>query len=272
MNLTTDAAFTAIHNPNVTTSGTDATGTITMTSLSQLNNMGNPQYVPATWPVVLRTSLPGTVTMKNQDNTNFATRHYINMYLPYDAPQGLAKPTDMKLEGEYLEQTLSTSQHIMVFGLPFKDHANGSDAESSHHEYDPTKRVGFYTNDNWNREGYSDYKAHAANYPSTATVAADDQRSNIYVYHNKAYLPYTLPSPSRQTTRAYVVALFDGEEPEDHTIDDDVTGRNVPWPCEVYDLQGRRVAENETPATLRKNHPALSKGVYIFGGLKVVVK
>ena len=272
MSLTTDAAFTAIHNPNVTTIGTDATGTITMTSLSQLNNMGNPQYVPATWPVVLRTSLPGTVTMKNQDNTNFATRHYINMYLPYDAPQGLAKPTDMKLEGEYLEQTLSTSQHIMVFGLPFVDHANGTDNDVNHHEYDPTKRVGFYTNDNWNREGYSDYKAHAANYPSTATVAADDQRSNIYVYHNKAYLPYTLPSGSRETTRAYVVALFDGEEDEDHTIDDDVTGRNVPWPCEVYDLQGRRVAENETPATLRKNHPALSKGVYIFGGLKVVVK
>lgn len=273
MSLTTDAAFAAIHNPSVTTSGTDATGTITMTSLSQLNNMGNPQYVPATWPVVLRTSLPGSVTMRNQGGADFATRHYINMYLPYDEPQGLAQPTDMKLKGKYLEQTLSTSEHIMVFGLPFKDHTNGTDDVASHHEYDLTKRVGFYTNDNWDREENSDYKAHATNYPSSASVAADGQRSNLYVYHNKAYFPYTLPSGSRKATRAYIVALFDGDEaPEDRPIDEDVTGRNVPWPCDVFDLQGRRVAENETPATLRKNHPALRPGVYMFGGRKVVVR
>ena len=273
MSLTTDAAFAAIHNPSVTTSGSDATGTITMTSLSQLNNMGNPQYVPATWPVVLRTSLPGSVTMENWDGSDFATRNYINMYLPYDEPQVLAQPADMKLKGEYLEQTLSTGEHIMVFGLPFKDHANGTDNDVAHHEYDPAKRVGFYTNDNWYREENSNYKAHATNYPSSASVAADGQRSNLYVYHNKAYFPYTLPSGSRKATRAYIVALFDGDEaPEDRPIDEDVTGRNVPWPCDVFDLQGRRVAENETPATLRKNHPALRPGVYMFGGRKVVVR
>ena len=47
---------------------------------------------------------------------------------------------------------------------------------------------------------------------------------------------------------------------------------DTPWPCDVYDLQGRRVARNETPATLRHNHPGLPKGVYIFGHLKVVIK
>ncbi|MBR1687600.1 MAG: T9SS type A sorting domain-containing protein, partial [Prevotella sp.] len=42
-------------------------------------------------------------------------------------------------------------------------------------------------------------------------------------------------------------------------------------PCAVYDLQGRKVADRETPETLRQNHPNLPKGVYIFGGRKVIV-
>jgi hypothetical protein len=47
---------------------------------------------------------------------------------------------------------------------------------------------------------------------------------------------------------------------------------DVPWPCDVYDLAGRRVASQETPATLLKNHPNLTKGVYIFGGRKMIIK
>ena len=269
---TTDAAFTLTTEPR-------DNSTVTMNAVSQLNNMGNAQYVPATWPVIIRSSLPGKVDLKNEDTGLYATRHYVNMFLPFDAPQNVDKDA-IKLQGEYLERTLTNDyisgiedKNIMVFGIPFLNHANGADSEVTHHEYDENKAVGFYTNDNWYREEYSNYKAHADNYPSTATVATDGQRSNLYVYHNKAYLPYTLPSPSRETTRAYIIAFFDGEEaPEDRPIDEDVTGRNVPWPCDVYDLAGRRVAENETPATLRKNHPALRPGVYMFGGRKVVVR
>ena len=48
--------------------------------------------------------------------------------------------------------------------------------------------------------------------------------------------------------------------------------KKTPWPCDVYDLSGRKVATHETPQTLRQNNPGLPKGVYIFGHTKVVVK
>lgn len=283
---TTDAAFT------LTNDATANTGQVTMQSLSQLNGMGNPQYVPAAWPVILRTNRPNSVKLMNQPvgealAKEYATRHYVNMYLPYSEPQtGLEdEKATIKLRGEYLERTLDdtymrtkegndeytlTGKSIMVFGIPFVNHTVGSaDEDVAHHEYDAYKRVGWYTNDNWERENYSGYKAHAASYAAagtTGTVATDAQRSNLYVYHNKVYYPYTL-KPA--TAREHIVALFD-EEPDGD--DGGISGGDVPWPCDVYDLAGRRVAENETPQTLRKNHPALPKGVYIFAGRKVVVK
>jgi hypothetical protein len=59
---------------------------------------------------------------------------------------------------------------------------------------------------------------------------------------------------------------------EDKQIDDGITDQEQnPWPCDVFELQGRRVGHNETPETLRKNHPNLPPGIYIFGGKKVVV-
>ena len=245
---TTDAAFTFTGKTD------ESTSQVTMSSVSQMNNMGNPQYVPATWPVILRTSLPSKVELKNQDGSDYATKHYVNMYLPYDAPQEVDKK-DVKLQGEYLEQELSagSDKTVMVFGLPFKAHT-GVGA----HEYDrEEKQVGFYTNENWTREADNAYEA-------TARTAADNQRNNKYVYHNKVYYLYSSPAPARR----HIVAIFDGvDEPIDV-----VDRQDVPWPCDVYDLQGRRVAENETPGTLLKNHPALTKGVYIFGGRKVVVK
>lgn len=255
---TTDAAFTLTNDARANK------GTVTMQSVSQLNGMGNPQYVPAGWPVVIRTNLANSITLKNQDGTDYATRHYVNMYLPYTTPQtGLDdEKATIKLRGEYLERTLTNSyidgiesQSIMVFGIPFKAHT-GEGA----HEYDrDTKQVGWYTNENWARESHSDV---------TANTATDGERNNNkYVYHNKVYYPFTPISSARK----HIVAIFDDLDEEEQPIDITNTS-DVPWPCDVYDLAGRRVAENETPATLLKNHPALSKGVYIFGGRKVVVK
>jgi hypothetical protein len=264
---TTDAAFT------LTNDATANTGQVTMQSLSQLNGMGNPQYVPAAWPVVLRTNRPNSVKLMNQPvggtpATEYATRHYVNMYLPYSEPQtGLeTEKAAIKLRGEYLERTLSNSNYdgiegetptksIMVFGIPFKAHT-GEGA----HEYDREhKQVGWYTNHNWKREDASD---------ATARTATDAQRSNLYVYHNKVYYPYTL-KPA--TAREHIVALFD-EEPDDRDPLYNSVTDDVPWPCDVYDLAGRRVATQETPATLLKNHPNLTKGVYIFGGRKMIIK
>ena len=245
---TTDAAFTMVREM------TGTSGTITMPSVSQYNGMGNPQYVPATWPVVIRTNKAG--------NWSEGSKHYVDMYLPYTTPQTVSKADlNDKMKGEYLERTLNNtympeveSKTIMVFGLPFASHA------TDHHVYDDTKRVGWFTNDNWAREAEPTYDA------STAT---DAQRNNKYVMHNKVYYVLT-PSGS---SRDYVIALFDEEgEEDDKPIQESVGNRNTPWPCRVYDLQGRLISERESPETLLINHPSLQPGVYIFGDRKVIVK
>ena len=146
----------------------------------------------------------------------------------------------------------------MVFGLPFKAHA---DADA--HKYDrENKQVGWYTNENWAREEHSD---------ATARTATDGERSNFYVYHNKVYYPYTpIGSGAKQL---HVIAIFDDMElPDPEDPETQQASYSTPWPCDVFDLQGRRVAEMETPETLRRNHPNLPKGVYIFGHKKVTVK
>ena len=115
--------------------------------------------------------------------------------------------------------------------------------------------------DNWARESNSSV---------TANTATDSERNNKYVYHNKVY--YVLDQPyAAPTSRRHVIALFDEEDEEEDDPYINIVTDDVPWPCAVYDLSGRRVADNETPATLRHNHPGLPKGVYIFGGRKVVV-
>jgi hypothetical protein len=165
----------------------------------------------------------------------------------------------------------------MVFGLPYVEHVLGTDANEAHHEYNSNKQVGWYTNDNWWREDYSGYKAHSGSYSaataSPGTVATDAQRSNLYVYHNKVYYPYDkiTSTPARE----HFIAIFDDEfdmEQEDKPIDKSVGKKHTPWPCNVYDLQGRLIAEDETPETLRRNNPSLKPGVYIFGTVKVVVR
>ena len=265
MESTVDAAFTLTRTP--------AEGNVTLQSVSQLNGMGNPQYVPAGWPVILRTNKDTSITLKNQDATTYATRNYINMFLPFDAPQ-VVDGSSIKLEGSYLERMLTVAdlhdaaalndKTIMVFGLPWTAAAHAS------HEHDATKSVGFYRNENWAREYYPAYKAHASLYPGTATEAADGQRSNKYVFHNKIYYVYDKAYDGGSPAKPRIEVIFD--DGEDEPEEPEIITNDTPWPCDVYDLQGRRVARDETPMTLRKNHPGLPKGVYIFGHKKVLVK
>lgn len=276
---TTDAAFTLTKDP--TEWGTTTTPSrVTMASVSRLNEMGNPQFVPANWPVVIRSGNPGTASLKNQDDTDYATRHYVNMYIPNVTPSSIPSAlSEITLKGQYLEQTLTSTElgadpatkTIMVFGLPFV----GGSSHSSH-EYNENEQVGWFTNDNWAREDASGYKAHTGSYAATGTtgtVADHTQRSNKYVYHNKVY--YVLNS-SYSAPAKFNVAIFDDEgdwdEEDDKPIKESVGNKNTPWPCRVYDLQGRRIAEHESPETLLINHPSLEPGVYIFGDRKVIVK
>ena len=274
---TTDAAFTLTKDPEAwgTTTAPDK---VTMASVSRLNEMGNPQFVPANWPVVLRTSdASNKVKMVNEGHTEESPnvyineRHYVNMYIPNVTPTVIEGAlTDIKLSGQYLEQTLSegSDKTIMVFGLPFEGLASHTS-----HEYNTNQQVGWFTNDNWEREAYWQLKAHTGSYAATGTtgtVATDSERNNKYVYHNKVYyvLNSAPPTPSR-----FNIAIFDDEEePEDEPIQETVTKKNVPWPCRVYDLQGRLIADKESPETLLINHPSLQPGIYIFGDRKVVVK
>lgn len=280
---TTDAAFTLTNEARANTT------TVTMQSVSQLNGMGNPQFVPAGWPVVIRTNLPDSITLVNQGNpaSVYTKRYYVNLYLPNVTPiSGLDdEKATILLRGEYLERTLDNSyisgiedKTIMVFGLPFADHDN------THHEYArTTKQVGWYTNENWKR-GYGEGSiigesgdqpttndgTAAASFLATARNAVDVQRSNFYVYHNKVYYPYTKKNEGAK--QLHIIALFDGVELEPEDPENHQSSESTPWPCDVFDLQGRRVAENETPETLRHNHPGLPKGVYIFGHKKVTIK
>ena len=275
---TTDAAFTLTKDPE--SWGTTTTpDKVTMTSVSRLNEMGNPQFVPANWPVVLRTSdasnkvkLVNVGHTEESPNVYIDERHYVNLYIPNVNPTTISGALDdIKLSGQYLEQTLSegSDKPIMVFGLPFE----GLGSHSSH-EYNTNHQVGWFTNDNWARETDPQLKAHTSSYAAagtTGTVATDNQRSNKYVYHNKVYYVLNSPSP-RPAPARFNIAIFDPSDDEDDDPYIDEVTDDVPWPCDVYDLSGRKVATNETPATLRINYPGLAKGVYIFGGRKMVIK
>ena len=289
---TTDAAFTLTKDPASTEWGTTAEPKkVTMSSVSRLNEMGNPQFIPAAWPVVIRSGNSKSVTLVNQGHTEgspkvYVTKSYVNLYIPNVTPTVISTAaSEIKLKGQYLEQKLTSAElgaepdtkTIMVFGLPFEPAGNGGVSHNSH-EYDTKQQVGWFTNDNLAREDASGYKAHEDSYAATGTtgtVADHTQRSNKYVYHNKVY--YVLNSSySGSAPSKFNVAIFDDEgdwdEEDDKPIKETVGNKNVPWPCRVYDLQGRRIAEHESPETLLINHPSLEPGVYIFGDRKVIVK
>lgn len=256
LNSTVDVAFTLLGEPN------EVSKTLRMGSVSTINNMGNPQFVPASWPVIVRTANPkggtkkeesdGTVTWTPRTLDDGTTgKWYTELYLPNSQPTVIAdNGINPNLRGQYLEQQLTDGTadgSVMVFGLPYKDGKGGHKYDRTDSEYG---RVGFYKNDNWWRDN-----------------TEDDQRSNLYVWHNRVYYVHGAGSPAPQV----LGVVFDDEDEEDPNIQDELKP-NVPWPCDVYDLQGRKVATDETPQTLLKSHPTLLKGVYIFGGRKVIVK
>lgn len=299
---TIDVAFTNINaNP--------MPRSLRLSAVSLLNNTGNPQFIPAGWPVVIRTSKPERGVWMNwnsstkecvTDGDASKYPYYIELDLPNAAPTVIADNfSKIRLYGEYLEKKLTNDEidntildrtgvaptwtegrDVMVFGLPFVETGDNSTTvgATSWYAYQAESAVGFYSNENWYR-GHLTSTAKTTNdateetaHLATARNATADQRRNKYVYHNKVYLVYDATQGTAEA-RPGVVALFgDEEEAEERPgIQEEVT-RRQPWPCPVYDLQGRRVAENETPQTLLQNHPQLTPGIYIFGGHKVVVK
>lgn len=296
---TVDAAFT-------NTNETPAPKSITLKSVSQLNNMGNPQFIPAGWPVVLRTSQPVTSITK-EDGTSMVSEPHVNLFLPNTTktsiPESEAK---IKLYGEYLEKTLTAAeielefgvaeanQNIMVVGLPFKATGAGNnvfginDYSGEWYAYNTTSAVGFYTNENWQR-GYfvanaapngvatqalfdaasADVKKVVDNtHWAKARTATNAQRDNKYVYHNKVY--YVFNKSSAPVKGDYFYFLFDDEE-EEQEPEEQLSEEQPAVPrYGVYDLSGRMIRTKEAVmnGTWRRN---LKPGVYIVNGRKMTV-
>ena len=320
---TTDAAFTNVREA-------PAPYAVQLTSVSQLNNMGNPQFIPAGWPVVIRSSSPVT-TITKEDGSTVASAPHVDLYIPNDVPTSIPESYErIHLYGEYLEQTLTEAhitertndaaknaairttiadgrQNVMVLGLPFMQESykstwneSGNLGSPAYYAYNEDGAVGFYTNENWHRGYWTDDSeltetASAATADAFALLSQADkgkkeqshwttarnatfaQRSNKYVYHNKVYYVHDYDTSEAAPAKPRLVLLFDDEPetpdtPEEPEEPDALNTTDRPWPCDVYDLQGRRVARNETPEGLRRNHPGLPKGVYIFGHKKVIVK
>ena len=321
LSSTVDAAFTLDAAPKE--SSTAGEQNITLRAVGQLNNMGNPQFIPAGWPVIVRTSSPKTGTVPSvsgkESGKEDTPRHYVELFLPTNTPTTISEGKDKidaaGLRGSYLERTLtgsevgtitdntateeggyySTSKAVMVFGQPFSQEGgvnNTKTGAQSYYTHAENTTPGFYTNENWWRGHYDETMVSATSNDGTLSTAflanshgtdtaTKQQRSNLYVYHNKVYYLYTIGSGEGEAPR-YIKVRFDGdpevempdeqpEEEEEETLEDGLT-HQTPWPCDVYDLTGRKVATHETPQTLRQNNPGLPKGVYIFGHRKVVVK
>ena len=310
LNSTIDVAFTNIKADPMPYS-------ITLSAVSQLNGTGNPQFIPAAWPVIIRTGKPKTGKWMEYETLGDTTRventantfKYVELNLPNRKPTSVPEGKQkIKLYGEYLEKELAdgyidavtgqsswSGRNVMVFGLPFTEDGtettwsdiSGENGSMDYYTYETSDAVGFYTNENWWRghtdtpsaggtesEVHDNTLAHA--HWSTARNATSQQRNNKYVYHNKAYFVHDWAPGGGAKPR--LVVIFDGdeeliEEPEEPETPDFTEKESTdPWPCDVYDLQGRRVARNETPEGLRRNHPGLPRGVYIFGNKKVIVK
>lgn len=216
---TIDGAYTG------TAEGDAAKKTIRLTSVSQLNNMSNPQFIPAEWPVILRTSAPVTVSSSTTDaGSPVSSDPHVNLYLPNFEPTVITENRDkLLLYGSYLEHELSeaeitelktdyngktgkstwTKPDVMVFGLPFNmtgDNSKigvkaGDGKACQYYGYKSEDAVGFYTNENWKRDNADEANSTEVNnkgdlatsFHATARNATYYQRSNKYVYHNKVF-------------------------------------------------------------------------------------
>ena len=218
---------------------TDAVPAVTVDA----TNYAEGKFVPAGTPVIIRTS----------DETN-----KVKLTLPTNSPRSTPLTTD--LMGTYLEQLLSldSSHDAYTMGLPFTSEASidrSTGIVTAPLVETATTGIGFYINATPNKE-------HNA-------LAAQWQRNNRYVLHNKVYYRASDPdpSPSRQATRGveFVPVIFDfeGEEP-----DDGEDGRQLlEGDNRIYDLQGRCVAtEQQVREGSWRN--LLAPGIYILNGKK----
>ena len=200
--------------------------TIRLSSVSQLNNMGNPQFIPAEWPVILRTGQPVTASSSLTDDGNvIPSSAHVNLYLPNQTPTVIAdNRSNITLCGSYLEKELTDAEidsktgkvvwtngrNVMVFGLPFvEEGVSGNDKTEmssvagehgslDYYAYEEGSAVGFFTNENWRRDNVAatntalseDDGTLATSFLATARDATYAQRDNKYVYHNKVYYVY----------------------------------------------------------------------------------
>lgn len=199
---TIDAAFTGINEPVYNRETPATPGTIRLVSVSQLNNMGNPQFVPAEWPVVVRTNKPKRGVWKKWNSSSKAIvddnadkrPYYVVLGVPNTQPTVITDNRNkILLLGEYLEKTITESEidsktgigawtygrNVMVFGLPFMEDGvktSWSNEESSgsmkYYKYNESSRVGFYTNENWKR-GHEEFSTIVTASAYSATGAVD---------------------------------------------------------------------------------------------------
>ena len=252
--------------------------TMNMKSLSTLTDMGNGQYIPAEWPVIVRSTRPtiigneATAHAKDVSHGSGSNKYYVELFIPDSKPNEAISHYDAvggKLKGKHLEQDLGnipSGHRIMVFGLPMQGSGSGDSFTpytSYVHDYD--KRVGVYRNCNWVREQYPDANAHGT------SVATAEQRKESYVLANKAYFDYDTTSPSPAPRRHYIPMRFDDDDlpptdPDGDAADTIDTSRITG----VYDLAGRLVRSRESVlnGTWRRNLPP---GMYIVNGRQVTV-
>lgn len=211
------------------------------TAVPATNTYAEGKFVPAGTPVIIRTT----------DESNVVT-----LTLPSTSPTASSITTD--LMGTYLEQLLSldSSHDAYTLGLPFTSAASidrSTGVVTAPLKESATTGVGFYINATPNKE-------HNA-------LAAQWQRNNRYVLHNKVYYRAT-GGGARETTRGveFVPVIFDDEESEDPNIQDAGDSR-VGDGC-VYDLLGRKVATKEQveDGTWRLS---VRPGIYIINGKKI---
>ncbi len=252
--------------------------TMNMKSLSTLTDMGNGQYIPAEWPVIVRSTRPtivgndATDHAKDVSHGSGSNKYYVELFIPDSRPNDAISGYDAvggKLSGKYLEQDLgaiASGHRIMVFGLPMQGTGSGdSFTPVSSFAHDYTKRVGVYRNYNWAREQYPNANAHGTG------VATAEQRKESYVLANKAYFDYDTTSPSPAPARHYIPMRFDDDDlPPSDPDGDAADTTDTSHITGVYDLAGRLVRSRESVlnGTWRRNLPP---GMYIVNGRQVTV-
>jgi len=206
-------------------------------------------FVPGGTPVLLRvpasyveTEESGSTTLDDYDRNDDTSRHFIRLSLPTSTPTNNSYITNTFFQGSYLEQVISHSDDIYVFGQATENYDDDAYKTLTKTE------VGFYKNKN------------------TADATTDyDKKDNYYVRHNKVFVlgSSLTTSPSRQ----FVGVTFEPSGIEEQSAEE---GRRMPT-GDVFDLQGRRVATEQQVQDGTWQRKA-TQGVYIRNGRKFVVK